>query len=206
MPNWAEGTLKLRGKWEDIQRYLREQLVWVTWTLGKLGGEDTSTEREVEYEFEDETILMEEPRNAWNTDTRDCIWVRDTHRNFIDFDESYYGLAGYSYTDRDGKVEIPAHFFGDKNQKDAEAVAVLPFKAAWSVHEEDQEHYRKMSEEYHLGIRTYVIESGWGFVQRCTWRNGVEEENVVVPDGDKGFGDARYSEFIWECPFPGIGG
>ena len=77
MPNWCEGTLKVRGKFENIKRFCKEVFqVWDT----KFDPENGFVEVQNK-----EAITIE-------TDTEDEFWMRiertayikGTHRNFIE--------------------------------------------------------------------------------------------------------------------------
>ena len=199
MPNWAEGTMKLRGKKKDVEQFIRDNIIFVTRVAGKDVLNDEYRERPVEISWDgDETLELEQPSGL-----TDCLWVKDTQRTFIDFDTYCCGFELY-----DGKAGIPVYYFGGRDEEDPDILLVLPYKAAWSVHDETEEIFRKRSEEYHLRIRIYVVESGWGFFQTCTFNNGVTEESKVLPEKrwQADIGDARYSEFVWECPVHWYGG
>lgn len=69
MPNWCEGTMKLRGKVRDISRFFHEGLDASTW----LGGEkiedqvfDKSGEEEIYFEFKNEPHIKG-TRRAWSS-------------------------------------------------------------------------------------------------------------------------------------------
>ena len=195
MPNWAVGTMKLRGKKENVDKFLHEELKMVTWDQ-----DDNEETRPVKFGNADDPdeFLMEEPGG------HSCIWINGSHRNFIDFEESRECLAGYSYGYYGDMAEIPIHYFADRNEDDPEVLIVLPFKAAWSLNEESRDLYSKFSEKYGITIRIYVVEQGWGFFQTLTVNNGNVQEYRSEPNGM--VGDKAYSEFVWECPFPGLGG
>lgn len=72
MPNWIEGTMKLRGKREDILRFFREGLDASSWLgdgSGKLKDQvtDESGENYLEFTFKDEPHIAG-TRRAFITD------------------------------------------------------------------------------------------------------------------------------------------
>lgn len=75
MPNWIEGTLKLRGKQEDIKRFFREGLDASTWVKHeKLEDQvkDNSREGWLNFDFKHEPHIKG-TRRAFVTD--DCIYM-----------------------------------------------------------------------------------------------------------------------------------
>lgn len=70
MPNWIEGTMKLRGKREDIRRFFLEGLdpsSWVTPGDIKHQVEDNSTEYSLDFTFRDQPHIVG-TRRAFITD------------------------------------------------------------------------------------------------------------------------------------------
>ena len=70
MPNWIEGTLKLRGKQENIRRFFREGLQPSSWpkpedSVGQII--DRSAENELYFEFNNEPHIVG-TRRAFITD------------------------------------------------------------------------------------------------------------------------------------------
>lgn len=82
MPNWIKGTLKLRGKFDDIRRFLNEGLDASTWV-----GEnndindqriDDSTDTCLDFTFKDEPHIAQ-TRRAFITD--DSLYLNDCKNN-----------------------------------------------------------------------------------------------------------------------------
>lgn len=66
MPNWCEGTLRIRGKQKDIRRFLKEGL-------------EPAMGSKVVYNS-DEQIRYD-----------GCIWIKNTHRGFVDDVDVWFG-------------------------------------------------------------------------------------------------------------------
>lgn len=103
MPNWCEGTLKVRGKFENVKRFCKEVFeVWDTKFDPKKGFLEVKNK---------EAITIE-------TDTEDEFWMRiektayikGTHRNFIESND----------------IELYP-------RKKKDAIAAMEFKAAWGI-------------------------------------------------------------------------
>jgi len=148
MPNWCEGSLKLRGKRDDILRFFREGV------------------NAYHYNFEGEerkNTVIDTPKEDWMTiETNDdldilyllnpgssWIYVEDTKRAFLS-DNDYVDIY---------KPENP----------DSPCVAVCKVEQAWGFRVEDWE---KISEKYNLDIRLFGVEQGMGFWEEITITNG----------------------------------
>jgi hypothetical protein len=133
----------------------------------------------------------------------DTIWIRDTRRNFIEFDDYDDHLVSVEHWNK-GIVHLPVYAAEDtplsalkKDGIDCEDwLVVLPFKAAWGV---EPDNYKEMSKEYEISIKIYVVEQGIGFYQGFSFKNGKSVEATSFRGG-------TYMDFVWECPFPGLGG
>lgn len=73
MPNWCEGTLKVRGTMENIRKFMEEG---IEWTPGELVVEDYDGELE------------------FSTSRTGERWIKGTHRHFILCDEYMYFYEG----------------------------------------------------------------------------------------------------------------
>ena len=74
MPNWAEGTMKVRGAREDVLRFLQEGLKIVNW----LTGDEIAPVQIIKDECGDyEMRVPDEYR-------KELIWVEGTRRAFIE--------------------------------------------------------------------------------------------------------------------------
>lgn len=104
MPNWCEGTIRIRGPLQNIKKFLEAAVENVNY----LGAERAAIQVTVD---EKGTSLV--ARNAdGDFDLRNtCLWVKGSRRHFIEPDF----------------IEARA------KEESGTAVLVLPFKAAWSV-------------------------------------------------------------------------
>ena len=163
MPNWCEGTMKLRGRAKDILRFFHEGLDASTW----LGGEkiedqvfDKSGEGEIYFEFKNEPH------------------IKGTRRAFIT------GNDVYCYYD--GKEE-------------EDIVACVNVKQAWAFAADDGgdlKKWQEISNEYNVDIRLFGIEMGMEFTNE-----------VIIVRGKKPIvNEKQYEDWMWECPFPNMGG
>lgn len=75
MPNWCEGTLKVRGTLENVRRFMEEGIEWAP---GKL--------------------MVEEDGDAleFSTSGTGERWIKNTSRHFIMCDEPMYFYEGYT--------------------------------------------------------------------------------------------------------------
>ena len=88
MPNWAEGNIRVRGKRENIIRYIQENLLPQyelqnnKWETRPLQVEETAGGYE---------LMLEK-----NPETDDMVWFKDSSRQFLDFDGSDYMSGEFS--------------------------------------------------------------------------------------------------------------
>ena len=103
MPNWIEGTMKLRGKREDIKRFFREGLQASSWTgeTNKLEDQviDNSAENDLDFSFKDQphiigtrrafitgdNVYMDEDEGVVCVDIKQA-WAFDAGRDSKDLD------------------------------------------------------------------------------------------------------------------------
>ena len=150
MPNWCEGTLKVRGKKSDITRYVRENVVAYTHEWVRKEGEmpyynSIPNPKAVTVEYdgpESEEICITVKAEAH---------INGTRRNFVLEDE-------YWACDHDGIM-----------------ILVLNFRAAWGI---EPEPYVAMSQEYHVDFRLYGFEKGMEFNQEVIFEDGQLISNV----------------------------
>lgn len=156
MPNWVEGNIRIRGKIEDIKRFLIERIAWV----------DSGNEKEylpVIVDICADEFEMHSPDEARNRTIGtikydlDMAWVRDTRRNFI---------QGTDY-----------YCCGDNGR----AVMIMDFRAAWTI---DATPYIQFSKDYDLDFRLYGFECGMQFGQDIIIENGelVKDETLTYND------------------------
>ena len=176
MPNWAEGNIRIRGKRENIIRYIQENLISVY---------------ELQYDqWEERPVHLEVSAGGWellinkDEDTNSCLWFKDSKRMFIDYDRS----------DTGNKHTISGEFSDDeKHTKEDQVLFLNGFKGAWGI---DDEYFRKAAVDYKVDIRLFVWERGMQWSSRSTYfRNGRVE-------GDS----QTYSDWMWESALPNYGG
>lgn len=75
MPNWCEGTLKIRGNMENVRKFMEEG---INWTPSKLVVEDYDGELD------------------FSTSGTGARWIKNTSRHFIMCDKIMYLYKGYT--------------------------------------------------------------------------------------------------------------
>lgn len=191
MPNWATGTLKIRGTREDIFKFCEERM-----------GERAAGAGHVEYEL-DVINSDNDHGDLYATvhgDPSLCIWLKDSRRNFVDMDTE---VPYYWDVDREDSKYTTRFGFYKTSEKDY--CVIFPFMAAWGV---DEDYYAELSKKYPLIFKIYTVEQGMGFFSEFEAKDG---EISILASGpslgpkDKKFDDS-YGRFVWECPFPFLGG
>lgn len=152
MPNWAEGSLKIRGPIKSIKRFLDEGIQKkVLNTFGKEMEEDIvafhdwSDECGIEYEYHFLGVSH----------------IKHTSRAFIDPDiincVEYACIAG-------------------KSTEDIDTIA-LPFKQAWRV---EAESFEEISKEYGIDIAIHTFEKGAEFEQDILIKDGAIVKDEII--------------------------
>ena len=106
MANWVKGKLKIRGKPEDIKRWVEECLhCYFTKWFGDGSYED---------ELVDDAVVFEHDPNAreMRLDTIEDAYIEGTKRNFVE-----------------------KGVYGDSYREDEKPILVVSMKAAWNVDE-----------------------------------------------------------------------
>lgn len=202
MPNWATGTLKIRGTREDILDFCKKEL---SERAGWYRHDQSEQSKIVEwgmdlansdYDSGDLIATVYEEPNL-------CIWIRESCRNFIDMDTE---VPYYWDMDASGdKEKYETTFCFYKLSGDNDYCVVFPFKAAWGV---DEYYYADLSKDYKLAFKIYTVEQGMGFFSEFEAKDG----NVTMLASGPSIGPERekigqsYGRFVWECPFPFLGG
>lgn len=176
MPNWAEGNIRIRGKRENIIRYIQENFIAIY---------------ELEYDkWEERPVHLQVDAGGWeliiakDEDTNSCVWFKNSRRMFIDYDRS---SSGKEHT-------ISGEFSDDeKHTKDDQVLFLDNFKGAWGI---DEEYFKKAAVDYKVDIRLFVWERGMEWSSISTfYRDGHVEENSQT-----------YSDWMWESALPDYGG
>jgi hypothetical protein len=157
MPNWCEGTLKVRGKKSDIAKWVRENVTvyshnWSKNSNGMPYYEQTIKPDAVIVEYDDDPTSEE-----ICVTVTDEAHIKSTRRNFVQKDE-------YWASEHNGVM-----------------VLVLNFQAAWGIVPEP---YVKMSQEYHVDFRLHGFERGMEFNQEVIVEGGqlVSDMEITFDD------------------------
>ena len=164
MPNWCEGTLKIRGTKENILDFLNKECKIVNFK-GFL--DEPSIQNIIAKEQEDEIEIFY-PDNSKE------IYLNNTRRNFI---ENYTG--GYLNT--------------CKNNDNEKILVIEGFKAAWGI---ENKPYVEWSKKYNIDFNIHGYEHGMCFEQEIEIIKGKLLKNEEI----------TYDDYVWECPFPNLGG
>lgn len=180
MPNWCEGSLRIRGKYEDVARFFNEGINAYTRarTIENPNNWDTvKVERAKWFKLEkvsDEYTYINfdnlEGNHAW-------IYIEDTKRAFVN--------------EEIDSITVLTH-------NDVSTVA-FAIKQAWGFEEDN---WTDISLKYHLELKLYGIEAGMGFFEDLYIKDGkVVSDNSYAPPKN-----GTYDDFVWNCPFPWMGG
>ena len=198
MPDWATGTIKIRGTRENILKFCQEEL---SERANPANIKDEGA-RQVEWELDladsdyDHGDLIATVHN----DPSLCIWFKDSRRNFIEMDTE---VPYYWDMENDGETYATTFMFY-KLPKESDYCVVFPFMAAWGV---DEDYYAEMSKKYKLSFRVYTVEQGMGFFSEFIAENGEVTPLSSGPNMEKEWNPLNtYGQFVWECPFPFLGG
>ena len=166
MPNWCEGTMKVRGKRKNVENFLLNGLNKYLFN---------PKTKEYEKMPKEQAIEITENEYGKEIDIIDSVYIEGTYRAFVD----------------ESRV-----FFDAEESDDKEIIVVLPFRQAWSIHPED---FDKLKNECGVDFRLYGIDCGMGVEIEVI---AVRGEETVCTGGNYG----SYDDFLWECPFPHMGG
>lgn len=158
MPNWCEGSIKVRGKRDKVKNFLINGVNRYYWNI------ETRTSEIVPKD--DVVFVKEDEWGATEIEVRDA-YIEGTRRAFID--------NLYAYLD-DEDVCVAGHF-----------------RQAWCI---DGVDFDKLKDKWDVDFRLYGIERGMEFAQEVIAERGKELEDETF----------KYGDFIWECPFPYMGG
>ena len=183
MPNWCAGTLRFRGKKENVMKFLNE-------------GFDILSMREHDENFKAKYIckMMErvkkedleegyevtvDLKNSGLSDNGEYIYICDTRRAFVEWDPQlslWNNQMWIQYYDNDKCM-----------------LGILPVKQAWSY---DADDWVDISKKYEIDIHLFGWECGMQFDDELEIHNGE-----IIKNGGR-----TYDNWIWECPNPFVGG
>lgn len=141
MPNWCEGTVGIRGKRDDVLKFLKEGFERYRYdreTHKNILVSSDIFKRDEAYNDEGDAIFLEvdDIAGTW-------IWIKDTQRAFYDDEQNPYSIVVEKQ--RNGELWI----------------CRIPIKQAWSYREDD---WMALSSKYHLDFNLYGIECGMEFM------------------------------------------
>lgn len=182
MPNWCEGTLRVRGPLKNLKRFVLGSLANVYFEMKRNeGGAVVPTEREVPVRIEEYggkgmcgfsidaartgAGVFGEPRVS------EGIWIRGTRRHFIE----------------DSCMEVCAGTWDDV------ATFCARFKAAWGI---SAEQLQSLCKRYSVDMRIYAFEQGMEFNRDIEIIGGEITKNLEI----------EFDDYDWECICPKMGG
>lgn len=146
MPNWCEGKLKVRGKKEDIMKWLAECVS--VWKLDVENGKPLYDDL-VYKKYEDGvSYTYDEEFDELHVNVKHDAHIAGTRRNFVEKHENDFSFGA----------------------EDGNEIIVLPVKAAWAI---ESEPYEELSKKYGLDFRFYGYERGMEFNQEIEVVNGA---------------------------------
>lgn len=156
MPNWAEGTIKVRGTKNQIIDYLKNVFE---------GGDYWGNDMKIEIMGDDNSIIIRGLDEMTNPKTAGPIIPLNPH-----FYAFCFKGANRAFTESKNNI-LAFGFFGD-----AEAIEIIemPFKQAWSVEADD---FVKLSKKYCVDLKIFVFESGMEFTQEIEIIKGQVTKN-----------------------------
>lgn len=183
MPNWIEGTLKIRSKnIDDIKKFLKEAVGYSCHSC-PLSSEEKAKCNKMDYE--------EQPCK-----TNENIKPFNKNVKYESYDDGDYVTLKDLLFVKDG----PRRAFINKEDETNEEwistespLLIMCVQQAWAFYSEG---WLKLAKKYNIDIRLYGIEKGREFVQELEIINGeITLERVI-----------HYDDWNWQCPFPRMGG
>ena len=137
MPNWAEGTIKVRGTKNQIIDYLKNVFE---------GSDFWGNDMKIEITSDDNSIIIRGLDELTNPKTAGPIIPQNPQ-----FHAFYFKGANRAFTESENNI-LAFGFF-----EDAEAIEIIemPFKQAWSV---EADEFVKLSKKYCVDLKIFVFE------------------------------------------------
>ena len=145
MPNWCEGKLKVRGKKENIVKWLAECVA--VWKPGVEEGKPLYDALVFKRDTDGVSYTYNESFDELHISVKHDAYIAGTRRNFVQKHENDFTFGA----------------------KDGNDIIVLPVQAAWTF---EAEPYKEMSRKYGLDFRFYGYERGMKFNQEIEVVNG----------------------------------
>lgn len=158
MPNWIEGTLKVKGKYENVKRFFTEGIQ--AYELGK------------------NVELKKVPKDSW-------LEIEDYNYGEGGFGCTIYYTNGYEpHINNTHRAFITGNnVYIETYVKDAIISASIEIKQAWSFKADE---WLNIAETYNLDIRLYGVESGVQFCQDVEIIGGhiTKDKEITYDDWD----------------------
>lgn len=182
MPNWCAGTLRFRGKKENVMRFLNRgfeiynarecdenmNAKYVCKLTDRIKQEDLEANYEVSVDL---------------NDNGEYIYISDTRRAFVEWDPQL-GIWNNA---------MMVYYQENLNDYDISMMVILPVKQAWGF---DEDNWADISKKYDIDIHLFGWEQGMQF-----------EDEIEIHSGEVVKSNVReYTDWFWECPNPFIGG
>ena len=168
MPNWIEGTMKLRGEKKDIKRFFEEGIGVYKFEIGtdKNGKADI---KEIEIDKNEWLKIEYEDEEGFEVSLSYGFepYIKGTRRAFIIEKDVIYVFCGH---------------------------ACFNIRQAWDF---IPDNFVELAKTYNLDIRLFGIEKGMEFAREVE----ISKTGEIIIDKE-----ITYDDFVWECPFPNLGG
>lgn len=155
MPNWVEGTLKVRGKFEDVKRWAKENLIVYRMQITKDSDGHANFES---VPVPDGVVFDDTYSEEFEINVKEDAHIKDSRRHFVEPGE----YLCFKYAERD-------------------TILVLRFKAAWAI---DEDPFVEMSKHYGVDFRLYGCERGMEFNQEVIIEHGEVVKNDEIKFDD----------------------
>lgn len=179
MPNWIEGSIKIRGPFENVKKFFTEGLNVYEYKYDGDLKQDMQTAKPKEEWLNiidtdtDYLILYANPVNL-NSDMTVDRWayVEETRRAFVIFENEVW----------------------IRKAEDKDVIGTATIRQAWSF---DTEDWINIAKTYNVDVKLYGLECGMGFGSEIE----IRRDGAVLQDDD-----IVYKNWEWDCPFPWMGG
>lgn len=177
MPNWAEGTIRIKGKFQNVINFLSNELQAVV--KKDHGTVPVKVTKKYISDSKDERAITEyifSVPDKLNEIYEQHLYFKDSSRQFL-------------FTD---SVSMDTYFDDDK-----EHVFVFDdFNGAWHV---EGDHFNELAKKYDVDIRIWVWECGLQWWSKDTYYRDGEEDH-------EDFGTEDPDVWLWEAANPFKGG